>query len=99
MGSGDQSGYLECKDVQYVAMCDVREEVRQKSKAKIDRHYGNKDCRTYNDFRELLARPDIEVVTSRHRTTGMPSSRSKRAATARTCSARNRKRSRCGKAR
>src|SRR3984957_2422287 len=62
MGSGDQWGYLQRRDVQYVAMCDVREEVRRKSKATIDGHYGNKDCRTYNDFRELLARPDIDAV-------------------------------------
>jgi hypothetical protein len=62
MGRGDQWGFLERKDVQYVAMCDVREEVRQRSKATIDKHYGNNDCRTYNDFRELLARPDIDAV-------------------------------------
>src|SRR5271156_415996 len=54
MGRGDQWGYLERTDVQYVAMCDVRDKVRQRSKAAIDQHYGNKDCRTYNDFRELL---------------------------------------------
>ncbi|HXY36911.1 MAG TPA: Gfo/Idh/MocA family oxidoreductase, partial [Planctomycetaceae bacterium] len=62
MGRGDQSGYLNRKDVQYVAMCDVRDEVRQRSKATIDEHYGNHDCKTYNDFRELLARPDIDAV-------------------------------------
>src|ERR1700733_3582663 len=44
MGSGDQSGYVNRKDVQYVAMCDVREAVRRRSKAAIDRHYGNHDC-------------------------------------------------------
>src|SRR5579864_2186399 len=55
MGSGDQRGYVERRDVQYVAMCDVRDEVRQRSKAMIDGHYGNRDCKVYNDFRELLA--------------------------------------------
>ncbi len=62
MGRGDQWGYLNRKDVQYVAMCDVREEVRTRSKATIDGHYRNHDCKTYNDFRELLARPDIDAV-------------------------------------
>jgi predicted dehydrogenase len=62
MGRGDQWGYLQRKDVQYLAMCDVRDEVRQRSKSTIDEHYGNKDCRVYNDFRELLARPDIDAV-------------------------------------
>ena len=55
-------GFLNRKDVQYVAMCDVREEVRDRSKATIDEHYENRDCKTYNDFRELLARPDIDAV-------------------------------------
>jgi Oxidoreductase family, NAD-binding Rossmann fold/Oxidoreductase family, C-terminal alpha/beta domain len=62
MGRGDQWGFLNRKDVQYVAMCDVREQVRERSKATIDGHYGNRDCKAYNDFRELLARPDIDAV-------------------------------------
>ena len=62
MGRGDQGAFLNRKDVQYVAVCDVREEVREKSKEGIDRHYNNKDCQVYNDFRELLARPDIDAI-------------------------------------
>jgi len=62
MGRGDQGAFAGRKDVQYVAMSDVREEVRNASKARIDEHYGNKDCQTYTDFRELLARPDIDAV-------------------------------------
>ncbi len=61
-GRGDQGDFLRRKDVQYVAMCDVREANRQQSKARIDEHYGNRDCQVYNDFRELLARPDIDAV-------------------------------------
>src|SRR5690242_4704601 len=62
MGKGDQGSFLRRKDVQYVAMSDVREEVRDKSKAGIDKHYDNTDCQVYNDFRELIARPDIDAV-------------------------------------
>ncbi len=62
MGRGDQGAFLGRKDVQYVALSDVREEVREKSKANIDRHYNNGDCKVYNDFRELLARNDIDAV-------------------------------------
>src|SRR5260221_343798 len=62
MGRGDQGAFLGRKDVQYVAMSDVREEVREKSKANVDKHYGSSDCQAYNDFRELLARPDIDAV-------------------------------------
>ena len=57
-GRGDQGAFLGRKDVQYVAMCDVREANREQSKGRIDGHYGNHDCQVYNDFRELLARPD-----------------------------------------
>ena len=50
------------KDVQYAATCDVQAAMRESVKAMADEHYGNKDCKTYRDFRELLARPDIDAV-------------------------------------
>ncbi len=62
MGRGDQGAFLGRSDVQYVAMCDVRQANREESKARIDDRYQNKDCQTYNDFRDLLARPDIDAV-------------------------------------
>jgi len=62
MGRGDQNAFLNRKDVQYVALCDVREDFRDNSKAGVDKHYGNSDCKVYNDFRELLARTDIDAV-------------------------------------
>lgn len=62
MGGGHVRGWLAHEDVQVVAVCDVRESFRQKSKAAVDRKYGNQDCTAYHDFRELLARPDIDAV-------------------------------------
>lgn len=62
MGRGDMGAFLGRRDVQYVAMSDVREEVRNRSKETVDQRYGNKDCQTYNDFRELIARPDIDAI-------------------------------------
>ena len=62
MGRGDQGAFLGRGDVQYVAACDVREKNRQESKGRVDDRYKNKDCQVYNDFRELLARPDIDAV-------------------------------------
>ena len=61
-GRGDQGAFLGRNDVQYVAMCDVRDANRKQCKANIDNHYQNKDCKTYGDFRELLARDDIDAV-------------------------------------
>jgi len=62
MGTGDRDAFLGRSDVQYVAVCDVRGGVRDAAKAKVDKHYGNSDCQAYNDFRELLARTDIDAV-------------------------------------
>jgi Oxidoreductase family, NAD-binding Rossmann fold/Oxidoreductase family, C-terminal alpha/beta domain len=62
MGGGHLRAFLGQKDVQVVAACDLRESFRQKAKRRIDETYGNQDAKTYNDFRELLARPDIDAV-------------------------------------
>jgi hypothetical protein len=62
MGTGDRDAFLGRSDVQYVAVCDVRKNVRDAAKDKVDKHYKNTDCKAYNDFRELLARPDIDAV-------------------------------------
>lgn len=62
MGRGDQGAFLGRPDVQYVAVCDVRQNVRDQAKAKVDERYQNTDCQAYNDFRELLARTDIDAV-------------------------------------
>jgi hypothetical protein len=61
-GSGDQRAFLGHGDVQYVAVCDVKKWARDEAKGRVDKHYGNADCKTYNDFRELLARDDIDAV-------------------------------------
>lgn len=61
-GSADQGAFLRRGDVQYVAACDVRANLRNAAKDRADKHYKNKDCKTYNDFREMLARKDIDAV-------------------------------------
>jgi predicted dehydrogenase len=55
-------GFLGHQDVQVVAVCDVLEDQRQNAKSTVDQHYGNKDCATYNDFREVCQRKDIDAV-------------------------------------
>jgi len=62
MGRGDQGAFLGRKDVQYVAVSDVRTGAREGAKKKVDDHYKNGDCQAYNDFRELLAREDLDAV-------------------------------------
>ena len=62
MGSGDQNAFLGRSDVQYVAVCDVRKKWRVDGKGRVDGKYGNSDCAEYVDFRELLARDDLDAV-------------------------------------
>jgi hypothetical protein len=67
IGIGGRGGYdlgclLEEKDVRCVAVCDVRTERREAAKRHVDNRYGNKDCVMYADFREMLARQDIDAV-------------------------------------
>lgn len=56
------SSFLQYPDVQVVAVCDVIKEHREQAKKMVDERYGNTDCQTYIDMREMLARPDIEAV-------------------------------------
>jgi predicted dehydrogenase len=62
MGSGDQNAFLGRSEVQYVAACDVRQKVREDACARVNQHYHNNDCKGYNDFRDVLARKDIDAV-------------------------------------
>jgi len=62
MGSGDQNAFLAMPAVQYVAVCDVRQKWRDEGKARVDKKYGTSDCAAHVDFRELLARDDIDAV-------------------------------------
>jgi hypothetical protein len=62
MGAGDQNAFLGRPDVQYVAVCDVRRNYREAAKTRVDKHYRNSDCTAHVDFREVLARADIDAV-------------------------------------
>lgn len=58
----DLKSILPFPDIQCVALADVQASRRESGKEMIDKHYGNHDCKVYRDFRELLARPDIDAV-------------------------------------
>ena len=61
-GTYDLGCFLEQKDVQFIAVCDIKEAKRIAIKKITDEKYGNGNCATYRDFRELLDRPDIDAV-------------------------------------
>ncbi|NQU23397.1 MAG: Gfo/Idh/MocA family oxidoreductase, partial [Candidatus Nealsonbacteria bacterium] len=62
MGGGDMGTFLGRSDVQYVAVCDVKNGVREGKRLQTNRKYGNEDCKAYTDFRELLDRDDIDAI-------------------------------------
>ena len=62
-------GYMARPDVQVQAVCDVRRERRENAHQRCNQMYADKfgkpgynGIRAYNDFQELLARPDIDAV-------------------------------------
>jgi hypothetical protein len=61
-GSGDLGNFLGRSDVQYVALCDVKQGVRDASQKRVNQRYGDNGCAIFSDFRELLARADIDAV-------------------------------------
>ena len=72
IGTGKQSQVLLknflYQDVQILAVCDVDTTRRADARKKVDDFYtanpkkGSPGCKEYNDFRELLARKDIDLV-------------------------------------
>jgi predicted dehydrogenase len=61
-GTYDLGCFLEQKDAQFVAICDIKEARRLSGKKRIDGANGNEDCKMYRDFREVLDRNDIDAV-------------------------------------
>src|SRR5439155_9614080 len=61
-GTYDLGCFLEQKDVQFAAVCDVKEQRRLAVKKRADELYGNQSCLMFRDFREVLDRGDIDAV-------------------------------------
>jgi predicted dehydrogenase len=56
------TNFLGNADAQAVAVCDVDGNNLNIARDMVNRKYGNNDCATYKDFREVLARDDIDAV-------------------------------------
>lgn len=64
--------FLEDERTRVLAVCDVNREGpgywdntirgREPARRAVNEHYGNGDCAAYEDYRELLARQDIDAV-------------------------------------
>ena len=61
-GPGNTDAFLALKDCQVVAACDLDKNHLQSAVKRINREYHNQDCKAYHDYRELMARSDIDAV-------------------------------------
>jgi predicted dehydrogenase len=61
-GPGDMRNFLGKSDVQWVAVCDLDDAALKRAQDIVNQRYGNTDCRTYKDYRELYARGDLDAV-------------------------------------
>ena len=62
MGPGNTKAFLAENDCQVVAACDLHKDHLQAAVDTINTKYGNKDCKAYHDYREMLARDDIDAI-------------------------------------
>ncbi|HEY3915373.1 MAG TPA: Gfo/Idh/MocA family oxidoreductase [Verrucomicrobiae bacterium] len=56
------NGLMDLKDCQVVASCNIDKKHLKKSLDTINGHYKNNDCAHYHDYKEMISRPDIDVV-------------------------------------
>jgi len=61
-GTNNMKTFLNNDQVQLVAACDIDRNHRDRAKGIVDKKYQNNDCQTYLDFRDLIARGDLDAV-------------------------------------
>lgn len=62
-GNSNLGAFLNEPDCHVIAVCDVDKNHLRDTKTRVDRHYANTDCSTYEDFRELIGRKDIDAIS------------------------------------
>ena len=62
MGGDNVTSFLNENEAKVIAVCDIDTEHLNEVKNAVNDKYGNKDCKTYHDFRDLLSRSDIDAV-------------------------------------
>jgi predicted dehydrogenase len=61
-GTDNTKAFLALEDCQVVAACDIDANHLKTAVKMINDNYGTEDCKGYHDYRELLAREDIDAV-------------------------------------
>src|ERR1039457_7159793 len=62
MGPANTKAFLGEADCQVVAACDIHTAHLQTAVDTVNTAYGNKDCKSYHDYREMIARDDIDAI-------------------------------------
>jgi predicted dehydrogenase len=62
MGTSNIEAFLGLADCRIVAACDVDKNHLNATVRTINTKYNSNDCKAYHDFRELMARKDIDAV-------------------------------------
>src|ERR1051325_3851165 len=61
-GPSNTKAFMGHADCQVVASCNVDKRHLQASLDTLNGHYKNQDCKGYHDYREMMARKDIDSV-------------------------------------
>jgi predicted dehydrogenase len=61
-GGTNMKNFLGNPDCRVVAVADVDQNHLKEAAEMVNKQYSNQDCKMYKDFRELLARKDIDAV-------------------------------------
>lgn len=62
MGMTNLKQFIKLEDCRVIAVCDVDDEHLRPGVEAVDERYGDGACTGYRDFRELIARDDIDAV-------------------------------------
>jgi len=67
IGTGGQGGSIvnymsRFKDVQFLAVCDCFQDRRERMRDRLNKQYDGSAVKAYRDFRDVLARDDIDAV-------------------------------------
>ncbi len=61
-GPGNTAAFLNIPDCHVVAACDLDKNHLQSAVNTVNGKYGNQDCKSYHDYREMMAQKDIDAV-------------------------------------
>lgn len=61
-GPGNTNNFLNMADVQVVASCNIDSEHQERALKAINGKYGNKDCKSFKDYREMMADKSIDAI-------------------------------------